>query len=69
MVVLAFLAALGVSAWVGRDWVLISAADLWIVSDPIDFLHPPRALDVASRVSKRVHHPRNCARPARISTK
>jgi uncharacterized SAM-binding protein YcdF (DUF218 family) len=26
---------LGVSAWVGGDWLLLSAADLWIVSDPI----------------------------------
>src|SRR5882724_3332247 len=28
-------AALGTSAWVGREWLLLSAADLWIVSDPI----------------------------------
>src|SRR5438874_4209094 len=28
-------AALGIGAWVGRDWLLLSAADLWIVSDPI----------------------------------
>jgi uncharacterized SAM-binding protein YcdF (DUF218 family) len=26
---------LGASAWVGRDWLLLSAADFWIVSDPI----------------------------------
>jgi uncharacterized SAM-binding protein YcdF (DUF218 family) len=26
---------LGTGAWAGRDWLLLSAADLWIVSDPI----------------------------------
>src|SRR5690348_9219955 len=26
---------LGASAWVGRDWLLLSAVNLWIVSDPI----------------------------------
>jgi uncharacterized SAM-binding protein YcdF (DUF218 family) len=25
----------GIGAWAGRDWLLFSAADLWIVSDPI----------------------------------
>jgi uncharacterized SAM-binding protein YcdF (DUF218 family) len=28
-------AVLGTDAWVSRDWLLLSAADLWIVSDPI----------------------------------
>jgi DUF218 domain len=28
-------AVLGIGAWVGRDWLLLSAANLWIVSDPI----------------------------------
>ena len=31
----AVVAVLGTGAWVGRDWLLLSAADLWIVSDPI----------------------------------
>jgi len=31
----AVVAALGTGAWVGRDWLLRSAADFWIVSDPI----------------------------------
>jgi uncharacterized SAM-binding protein YcdF (DUF218 family) len=35
LAVLAVVAVLGASAWVGRDWLLRSAADLWIVSDPI----------------------------------
>jgi hypothetical protein len=35
LAVLAVVAVLGTGAWVGRDWVLLSAADLWIVSDPI----------------------------------
>jgi uncharacterized SAM-binding protein YcdF (DUF218 family) len=35
MAVLAVVAVLGIGAWVGRDWLLLSAADLWIVSDPI----------------------------------
>jgi uncharacterized SAM-binding protein YcdF (DUF218 family) len=26
---------LGTGAWIKRDWLLLSAADLWIVSDPI----------------------------------
>jgi uncharacterized SAM-binding protein YcdF (DUF218 family) len=26
---------LGTGAWAGRDWLLLSAAELWIVSDPI----------------------------------
>ena len=26
---------LGIGAWANRDWLLLSAADLWIVSDPI----------------------------------
>jgi uncharacterized SAM-binding protein YcdF (DUF218 family) len=33
--VFAVVAVLGIGAWVGRDWLLLSAADLWIVSDPI----------------------------------
>jgi len=33
--VFAVLAVLGTSAWVGCDWLLRSAADIWIVSDPI----------------------------------
>lgn len=32
---LAVVTALGTGAWAGRDWLLRSAADLWIVSDPI----------------------------------
>src|SRR5882724_10468226 len=28
-------AALGTGAWVGREWLLLSAANLWIVSDSI----------------------------------
>jgi hypothetical protein len=28
-------AVLGTGAWVRRDWLLVAAADLWIVSDPI----------------------------------
>lgn len=35
LAVFAVLAALGTGAWVGCDWLLRSAADLWIVSDPI----------------------------------
>jgi uncharacterized SAM-binding protein YcdF (DUF218 family) len=35
LAVLAVVVALGIGAWVGRDWLLLSAADLWIVSDPI----------------------------------
>jgi uncharacterized SAM-binding protein YcdF (DUF218 family) len=31
----AVLAVLGIGAWVIREWFLLSAADLWIVSDPI----------------------------------
>ncbi len=31
----AVLVVLGAGAWVGCDWLLCSAADLWIVSDPI----------------------------------
>jgi uncharacterized SAM-binding protein YcdF (DUF218 family) len=31
----AVVTALGIGAWVGREWLLLSAADLWIVSDPI----------------------------------
>jgi uncharacterized SAM-binding protein YcdF (DUF218 family) len=29
------IAVLGTGAWINRDWLLLSAADLWIVSDPI----------------------------------
>jgi hypothetical protein len=29
-------AALGNGAWVGRGWLLLSAAGLWIVSGPFD---------------------------------
>jgi uncharacterized SAM-binding protein YcdF (DUF218 family) len=32
---LAVVAVLGTSAWVCRDWLLLSAAELWIVSDPL----------------------------------
>jgi uncharacterized SAM-binding protein YcdF (DUF218 family) len=35
LAVIAILAVLGSGAWVGGDWFLRSAADLWIVSDPI----------------------------------
>jgi uncharacterized SAM-binding protein YcdF (DUF218 family) len=35
LAVFAVLAVLGTDAWVGCDWLLRSAADLWIVSDPI----------------------------------
>jgi uncharacterized SAM-binding protein YcdF (DUF218 family) len=35
LVVFVVAAALGTGAWAGRDWLLLSAADLWIVSDPI----------------------------------
>jgi hypothetical protein len=35
LAVFGVVAVLGTGAWVGRDWVLLSAADLWIVSDPI----------------------------------
>jgi uncharacterized SAM-binding protein YcdF (DUF218 family) len=35
LVVFAAVAALGIGAWAGREWVLCSAADLWIVSDPL----------------------------------
>jgi uncharacterized SAM-binding protein YcdF (DUF218 family) len=28
-------AGLGIGAWAGREWLLRSAVDLWIVSDPI----------------------------------
>jgi hypothetical protein len=35
LAVFAVLAVLGTGAWVGCDWLLRSAADLWIVSDPI----------------------------------
>jgi uncharacterized SAM-binding protein YcdF (DUF218 family) len=33
--VFAIVAAVGIGMWVGREWLLLSAADLWIVSDPI----------------------------------
>jgi hypothetical protein len=35
LAVLAILAILGIGAWVGRGWLLLSAAELWVVSDPI----------------------------------
>jgi uncharacterized SAM-binding protein YcdF (DUF218 family) len=35
LAVFAVVAMLGTGAWVGRDWLLLMAADLWIVSDPI----------------------------------
>ncbi len=35
LTLLVVVAALGTGAWVGRDWLLLSATDLWIVSDPI----------------------------------
>ena len=35
LAVVVVVAALGTGAWVGREWLLLSAADLWIVSDPI----------------------------------
>ena len=35
LVVFAVIAALGIGAWAGREWLLRSAADLWIVSDPL----------------------------------
>jgi uncharacterized SAM-binding protein YcdF (DUF218 family) len=35
LAVFAVVAVLGTGAWADRDWLLLSAADLWIVSDPI----------------------------------
>jgi uncharacterized SAM-binding protein YcdF (DUF218 family) len=35
LTVFVVVAGLGTGAWVGRDWLLLSATDLWIVSDPI----------------------------------
>jgi len=35
LVALAVVPALGISAWAGREWLLRSATDLWIVSDPL----------------------------------
>src|SRR5215831_6487426 len=35
LAVLAILAILGIGAWAGRDWLLLSAAELWVVSDPV----------------------------------
>jgi uncharacterized SAM-binding protein YcdF (DUF218 family) len=35
LAVFAVVAVLGTGVWVGRNWLLLSAADLWIVSDPI----------------------------------
>ena len=35
LVVFAVVAALGIGAWLDRGWLLRSAADLWIVSDPL----------------------------------
>jgi uncharacterized SAM-binding protein YcdF (DUF218 family) len=34
-VVFAVVAVLGIGAWMGREWLLRSAGDLWIVSDPL----------------------------------
>jgi uncharacterized SAM-binding protein YcdF (DUF218 family) len=31
----AVVAVVGIGTWVGREWLLLSAADLWSVSDPI----------------------------------
>jgi len=33
--VFAVVAVLGSGAWIGRGWLLLAAADLWIVSDPV----------------------------------
>jgi uncharacterized SAM-binding protein YcdF (DUF218 family) len=35
LLVLAGIAALGIGTWTSRQWLLRSAADLWIVSDPL----------------------------------
>lgn len=35
LVAFAVVAALGIGAWAGREWLLRSAADLWIASDPL----------------------------------
>jgi hypothetical protein len=35
LAVFAVVAVIGTRAWVGGDWLLLAAADLWIVSDPI----------------------------------
>ena len=35
LVVFAAVAPLGIGAWAGREWLLRSAADQWIVSDPL----------------------------------
>ena len=35
LVVFALVGALGIGAWTGREWLLRSAADFWIVSDPL----------------------------------
>ena len=35
LVVFAVLVALGIGTWAGREWLLRSAADIWIVSDPL----------------------------------
>jgi uncharacterized SAM-binding protein YcdF (DUF218 family) len=35
LAVFAVVAVLGTGVWVGRNWLLLSTADLWIVSDPI----------------------------------
>ena len=35
MVVFAVAAALGIGVWLDREWLLRSAAELWIVSDPL----------------------------------
>jgi uncharacterized SAM-binding protein YcdF (DUF218 family) len=35
LVALAVVAALGISAWAGGEWLLRSTTDLWIVSDPL----------------------------------
>ena len=35
LLVFAVVVALGIGTWAGREWLLRSAADLWIVSDPL----------------------------------
>src|SRR5882724_7610551 len=35
LAVFAVVAVLGIGAWADREWLLRSATDLWIVSDPI----------------------------------
>ena len=35
LVVFAAVEALGIGAWAGREWLLRSAADQWVISDPL----------------------------------